>query len=254
LGIKKPFKETKEGNIGYRDAIIWESIKTICQPPKALIEDPQIELLTENTNDFAGSDKALHPDLVAEVKAAGFAENAVVLVPNVNEFFKNKIDPELEDLNQIKEGLIKTGKFNRFDVYEEMSRVLDKDYITKVINDLDFDSGRKCYLPRYMDDPTINFVNDPAIDDISVRRLSDHMALVEIQARVTVEMDFFVYKPDYYINEDGRRFTIIDEDWNEYYMFCEGTVDVCICLSFRTTEKLGKILSIDVQVTEVEVK
>lgn len=253
LNIKKPFKETKEGNIGYRDAIIWESIKTICQPPKALIEDPQIEFLTENTRDFAGPDNALHPDLVAEVKADGFAENAVALIPNVNEFFKNRIDPELEELEQIKEELIKTGKFNRFDVNEETSRVLDKDYITEIINDSDFDSGQRYYLPGYMEDPTINYINDPAIEDITVRRLSDHTALIEVQARVTVEMDFFVYKPDYYIYEDERRFSINDENWNEYYMWCEGTVDVCTYLSFRTTSKLGKILSVDVQVTEVEV-
>ena len=253
LNVTKPFKETKEGNIGYRDAIIWESIKSICQPPRTLTEDPQIELLTENTRDFAGPDNALHTDLVAEVKAAGFAENVVALIPNVNEFFKNRIDPELEELEQIKEDLIKTGKFNRFDVNEETSSVLDKDYITEIINDSDFDSGQRYYLPGYMEDPTINYINDPVIEDITVRRLSDHTALVEVQARATVEMDFFVYKPDYYIYEDERRFSIMDEDWNEYYMWCEGSVDVCTYLSFRTTAKLGKILSVEVQVTEVEV-
>ena len=253
LNVKKPFKETKEGNIGYRDAIIWESIKTICKPPKELIEDHQIEFLTENTRDFAGPDSALHPELVAEVKEAGFAENVVALIPNVNEFFKNRIDPELEELEQIKEELIKTGKFSRFDVNEETSRVLDKDYITEIISDSDFDSGQRYYLPGYMEDPTINYINDPAIEDITVRRLSDHTALIEVQARVTVEMDFFVYKPDYYIYEDERRFSINDENWNEYYMWCEGTVDVCTYLSFRTTSKLGKILSVEVQVTEVEV-
>ena len=253
LNVKKPFKETKDGNVGYRDAIIWESIKTICHPPNALIEEPQIEFLTENTKDFAGPDNALHPDLVEEVKLAGFAENAVALIPNVNEFFKNRIDPELEELDHIKEELFENGRFNRFDVNEETSRVLNKEYISEVINDSDFDSGQRYYLPKYMEDPTINNINDPIIVDITVRRLSNNTALVEVQANVTVEIDFFVYKPDFYIYEDERKISIRDEDWNEYYMWCEGTVDVCTYLSFQTTAKLGKILSVDVQVTGVKV-
>lgn len=253
LYAKKPFKETKEGNIGYRDALIWESIKTVCQPPHALVEDPQIEFLTENTKDFAGPDNALHSDCVAELKAAGFAENVVALIPNVNEFFKNRIDPELEELERIKQELVKTGKFNRFDVFEETSMVLDKDYISKVVNDSDVNSGQRNYLPGYMDDPTINYINDPVIEDISVRRLSDQTVLIEVHSRVTVEIDFFVYKPDYIIFEGERTFSIVDEDWNEYYMWCEGTVDVCTYSSFRTTPKLGKILSSEVQVTDVKV-
>lgn len=251
LNVKKPYREYKNEIIGNRDSLIWESVKSICKPPVSLTEDPQIEFLTENTKDFAGADKKLHPDLVLELKTAGFAENCVILLPNVKEFFKNIIDPELKELEQIKEALINSGKFNRFDITEELSRVLDQDYISEVINDSDFESGEHYYLPRYIEDPTVNFVNEPIVESVSVRQLSDQTVLVEIMAKVSADMDYFVYKPDYYIYEDELDVSIIDDNWNDYYMLCEGSAVVYANLSFHTTAKLRKILSVDVQVSEV---
>ena len=252
LNVKKPFKEVKDGNIGYRDALIWESIKSICQQPQALIEDPQIEFLTENTKDFADSDNGLHPDLVKELKDAGLAENCVVLIPDVKEFFEKRIDTELEELDEIKEKLQKEGKFNRFNLQEEAERVLVQDYIKEVIDDTDFDSGQRNYLPEYVEDPTVNDVEIPKIEEVSVRRLTDQTVLVEATATSAVALDFFVYKSDYYLFDEDSMPFIIESDWNDHYMWCSGTAYVHTSLSFRTSPKLGKVLSVDVQVTGVE--
>ena len=252
LNVKKPFKEVKDGNIGYRDALIWESIKSICQQPQALIEDPQIEFLTENTKDFADSYKGLHPDLVKELKDAGLAENCVVLIPDVKEFFEKRIDTELEELDEIKEKLQKEGKFNRFNLQEEAERVLVQDYIKEVIDDTDFDSGQRNYLPEYVEDPTVNDVEIPKIEEVSVRRLTDQTVLVEATATSAVALDFFVYKSDYYLFDEDSMPFIIESDWNDHYMWCSGTAYVHTRLSFRTSPKLGKVLSVDVQVTGVE--
>ena len=252
LKVKKPFKEVKDGNIGYRDALIWESIKSICQQPQALIEDPQIEFLTENTRDFADSDKTLHPDLVKELKNAGLAENCVVLIPDVKVFFEKRIDTELEELDEIKEKLLKEGKYNRFNLQEEAERVLNKDYIEDVIDDSDFDSGQRCYLPGFVEDPTVNDVYIPKIEEVAVRRLTDQTVLIEVIATVAVELDFFVYKSDYYLFDEDKMPYIIESEWNDHYMWCSGTACVHTNLSFRTSPKLGKVLSVDVQVTEVE--
>lgn len=253
LNVKKPYREYKDEIIGYRDSLIWESVKSVCKLPQALIEDTQIEFLTENTRDFAGTDKKLHSDLVLELSNAGFAENCVTLVPNVEEFFKNRIDPELEELEQIKDSILKSGKFNRFNASEELSKALNQDYINVVINESDFDSGERCYLPRYIEDPTINFVNEPVLNDVSVRQLSDQTVLVEIMAKVSIDMDYFIYKPDYCICDDEQNTFIIDDDWNDYYMLCEGSAIIYATVSFHTTAKLGKILSVDVLVNEVDI-
>ena len=252
LKVKKPFKEVKDGNIGYRDALIWESIKSICQQPQALIEDSQIEFLTENTRDFADSDKTLHSDLVKELKYAGLAENCVVLIPDVNEFFEKRIDTELEELDEIKVKLLKEGKYNRFNLQEEAERVLSQDYIKDAINDSDFDSGQRYYLPEYVEDPTVNDVDTPTIEEVAVRRLTDQTVLIEVMATVTVELDFFVYKPNYYLFDEDKMPYIIESEWNDHYMWCSGTANVHTSLSFRTSPKLRKVLSADVQVTGCE--
>lgn len=253
LKAKKPFREISGGTIGICDSIIWETLKSVCTPPQDLIEDPQIEFLSANTKDFAGTDGSLHPDLVLELTSAGLAENCVALVSDIDDFFKNTIDPELEELKQIQNALLKHGKYNRFIISEELSKALNQDYINRVINESDFESGDHYYLPRYMEDPTINYVNEPTVEEVSVRQLSDQTVLVEIKAKVTADMDYFVYKPDYYIYEDERDVSIVDDNWNDYYMLCEGSALVYTDVSFRTTAKLGKTLSVDVQVKEVDV-
>lgn len=252
LKAKKPFKEVKDGSIGYRDALIWESIKSICHQPQALMEEPQIVFLTENTRDFADSDKSLHPDLVKELKKAGLAENSVALIPDVKNFFEKRIDTELEELDEIKEKLLKEGKYNRFNIQEEAERLLTQDYITDVIDDTDFDSGQRNYLPEYVEDPTVSNVNVPAIEDVVVRRLSDQTVLIEARAIVPVDLEFFVYKPDYYLFDEDSRPDIIESDWNDHYMWCSGTAEVSVNLSFRTSPKLGKVLTESVQVVDVE--
>lgn len=251
LNTKKPFKALKEGNIGYRDALIWETIKSECSIPTALIEDPQIEFLSENTKDFAGADNALHPDLVQELKNAGLAENCVMLISDVKTFFETTIDTELELLEQIKGALVKIGKFNRFELNEEVERVLDEEYVTEILEETDYDSGVHYHLPGYMEDPTISSVNTPTIDDVTVRRLTDQTVLIEVKVTVNVELNFFVFKADYFLIDEDNAPYILDDDWNDHYMWCEGSVDVPFQLAFRTTPKLGKILSVDVQAEEV---
>ena len=251
LYVKKPFKEKEDGNIGYRDALIWESIKSVCQPPRALIEGPQVEFLTENTRDFAGSDNTLHTDLVEELKKASLADNCVVLIPDVKSFFETTINGELELLDQIKEALLKSGKFNRFDIQDEVSRVLNEGYVTELLDESDYGNGDRYHLPRYMEDPSYSNVNSPTIDDVTVRRLSDQNVLIEVAATVNVDLNFFVFKADYFLIDEDKMPYILDEDWNDHYMWCEGSVDVLFRLAFRTTPKLGKILSVDVQVEEV---
>lgn len=251
LNVKKPFREIEGGSIGYRDALIWESIKSVCQLPKALIEDPQVEFLTENTKDFAGADNTLHPDLVEELKKASLAENCVVLVSDVKSFFETKINGELELLDHIKEALVKFGKFNRFDIHDEVSRVLNEDYVFEVLDESDYDSGERYHLPGYMEDPSYNNANSPSIDEVMVRRLADQTVLIEVAATVNVELSFFVYKADYYMIDEDKMPYIIDEDWNDHYMWCESSVAIPFWLAFNTTPKLGRILSVDVQVADV---
>ena len=166
-------------------------------------------------------------------------------------FFTENVASENEP-DIMSEDFLKEGKYNRFNIQEEAERLLTQDYITDVIDDTDFDSGQRNYLPEYVEDPTVSNVNVPAIEDVVVRRLSDQTVLIEARAIVPVDLEFFVYKPDYYLFDEDSRPDIIESDWNDHYMWCSGTAEVSVNLSFRTSPKLGKVLTESVQVVDVE--
>lgn len=250
---KKPFKEIKDHGVGYRDAIIWETVKSFCAPQEELIDErSQIEFLTENTADFADSEGNLHPALVEELKAKGCLGNCVKLISNVQVFFESLIDKELENLESIKETLLEKGKFNRFNLEQELSSVLTKDFLEKEIFDSDFDSGELLYLPRYYEDPSIFLIDDPIPRDVSVRRLEDESVLIEVNASIDMTLDFFVLHSDYFSYlEDDKKVAVIDWNWNEHYLLAERSVTVLTSLSFKTTPTLGKTLSTECRIASI---
>lgn len=250
---KKPFKEVKEHGVGYRDALIWETIKVLCVPQEELIDErAQIEFLTENTADFADSDGNLHPSLVEELKVKGCLGNCVQLISNVQEFFETQIDKELENLENIKNALLDKGKFNRFNLEQELESLLNKDFLEKEILDSDFDSGELRHLPGYYEEPSIILIDNPIPQEISVRRLEDESVLIEVNASISLTLDFFVFVPDYYnYLENDKRVDVIDWNWNEHYLLAERTVTVLTSLSFKTTPSLGRALSSECQIVAI---
>lgn len=250
---KKPFKEVKEHGVGYRDALIWETIKVLCVPQEELIDErAQIEFLTENTADFADSDGNLHPSLVEELNAKGCMGDCVLLISNVQEFFETQIDKELENLENIKNALLDKGKFNRFNLEQELGSLLNKDFLEKEILDSDFDSGELRYLPGYFEEPSIILIDNPIPQEISVRRLEDGSVLIEVNVSISLTLDFFVFVPDYYnYLESDKRVDVIDWNWNEHYILAERTVTVLTSLSFKTTPSLGKALSSECQIVAI---
>ena len=251
---KKPFKEVKEHGVGYRDALIWETVKSLCAPQEELIDErSQIEFLTENTDDFADSDGNLHPSLVEELIAKGCLGNCVLLISNVQEFFETQIDKELENLENIKNALLDKGKFNRFNLEQELGSLLNKDFLEKEIFDSDFDSGELLYFPGYYEDPSIILIDNPIPQEISVRRLEDESVLIEVQASISLTLDFFIFVPDYYnYLENDKKLDVIDWNWNEHYLLAERTVTVLTSLSFKTTPSLGKTISSERRIVAVK--
>lgn len=251
---KKPFKEVKDYGVGYRDALIWETVKSLCVPQEELIDErSQIEFLTENTADFADSDGNLHPILVEELNAKGCLGNCVQLISNVQAFFETRIDKELENLDNIKNALLEKGKFNRFSLEQELDSLLNKDFLEKEVFDSDFDSGEPLYLPSYYEDPSIFLIDNPVPQEISVRRLEDESVLIEVEASISLTLDFFVFVPDYYSYlENDKKVDVIDWNWNEHYLLAERTVTVLALLSFKTTPSLGKALSSECRIVAVK--
>lgn len=253
LLVKKPFKEGNAGNVGYRDALIWESIKSVCVFPKALKEDPQVEFLTENTRDFSDGSSTLHPDLIEDLRGNGLLENCVSLIPDVKEFFEKRVDVELNEIENIKAALLGAGKFNRFNLKEEIAALFADEMFEELLMERDYDTGQFAHLSSVMEDPSIDHIEDAKIVDVSVKRLNDQSVLVESRALVGVWLTFFIFRSDFLALDEERRPMIIDEGWNEHYLMAQGRIQIDASPSFRMTGKLGKILSSVVRVNSVSV-
>ena len=250
---KKPFKEVKEHSVGLRDALIWETIKSLCVVDEKLIDTrPQVEFLTENTLDFAEANGSLHSDLVKELEVQGLSGDCVSLISNTQEFFKTKIDAELEELDSIKNALLTKGRFNRFELEKALSDVLSSDYLDREVLDSDFDSGDPRFLPHIYEDPSISGIGTPITQKLSVRKLDNDDVLIEVEAVLDLTIDFFVYTSDYfnYLVDDKAIF-VIDWNWNEHYLLAQRIISVIASLSFRMTPSLGKVLSSECSIDEV---
>lgn len=250
---KKPFKEIKEHGVGYRDALIWETVISLCAPREGRQDErPQVEFLTENTVDFAGADGRLHQDLVDELIDKGLLGNSVQLIPNAKEFFETRIDSELLELDNIKKALLTKGRFNRFDLEQELLVALNDSYLERELFDSDFDSGDPRFIPGYFEEPSISGMDTPIAKGISVRKLVDESVLIEIEASLDVTIDFFVYTPDYYnYLEDDKSVFVIDWNWNEHYILAQRDITVIVTLSFKMTPAVGKILSSECVIDDV---
>jgi len=250
LNHRKPFRNDSKG---YRDALIWESVKEHLIPSKKLFDECQVLFLSENTKDFGDSGK-LHSDLIEELEALGFTSEVVELVSNVDSFFKEKIDQEFEDLKVIQERLQKDYKYNRINVKEEIEKVLYDEY---VVNE-DFNNGYYpdgddvSLFPQEFENPDIKDISVKEISVSSVRKLTDQTILVQCDVTSTASGDAYMYKADYYLFDEDNLPTIVDNDWNKHYMLVLVSVNIKTEVTLHVSPRFSKINSVEVRTLEVE--
>lgn len=87
FGPHRPFRE---GDRGYRDALIWHSVLHDIASP-----DHQTYFVSDNKKDFGDQEGGLHPDLVADLNDAGLQEH-VTYTHDLQTFVDNVVKPALE--------------------------------------------------------------------------------------------------------------------------------------------------------------
>jgi hypothetical protein len=205
----KPFKQNGDG---YRDALIWENIKGI------LLEenDSIIYFISQNISDFFDKDHQLHPDLIDELKNIKIDINRVKPYIALHLFYIEVIAKELESLTQIKDQL-SSDKWEllRYDtIAKEIDRILVGKNIEYSLPDND------------NSDATITWLNEIKIENINqVRKLNDDEIYINLSVAVNLYLEYFVYKWDYYANEDPE-YEVMDMDWNEHYILVSISKDI----------------------------
>lgn len=249
LELKKPFASSVKG---YRDALIWETVKNELVPDRNLLFETQVLFLTTNTKDFANKKKELHPDLVEEFASKGYNDGAIELVSDIDKYFAETIDVEFEKLDDIAQTLIESHKYNRINLDEELNTAL---YDSLVVGGLldSTDEENSIGLPLMYENPTVSDVSLEAVESVSVRRMTDETAIIECDVVANAEIEFYVYRADYPLFDEEKMPTILDWEWNDHYYLACDTIQLEATVVLRVSPGFYKMLSRNVRLQDVMV-
>lgn len=241
LHQRKPFRDSKKG---YRDALIWETVKEELIPSKDLLDECQILFLTENTRDFADGN-FLHPDLVQELLNLGFKENVIELRTDCNKFFETEIFPQFQELDNIKQALNTKGSYNRISIKEDFAPLFGPDFVDYIATDVD-DMGLNTRLPLYCETPYVESVYDPVITTESVIRLADGSVLISCNVTIDAEISYYLERSNMVDAFENAKPHIINPEHNDHYMEASNMIELRVKVNFRASRMLSKLISTEV--------
>jgi hypothetical protein len=216
---QKPFSESGKG---YRDALIWENIKSLIRPSKKLIEEPQVILITANHKDFCENGITLHSDLRKEILKLNAPENSVEIISDFETFIKKYCNPKLKILNKLKQEF-QEGKHKKLNVRNKVEHL-----VFSFLEHRQIDSDVLEFRQEF-ENPSVDSIHEDYKFNIDeVRQLSEKEILINGTVEVTCTFDVFIYKSDYYIMEEDETLSIWNYDWNDHYV--AGNIDQKITL------------------------
>lgn len=238
LARKKPFQESGKG---YRDALIWESIKNICEKTVALFDVPQIIFINKNHRDFC-EDSILHPDLKNDLISKGIDENYVRVIEDIDIFVKEYIKPKQKILRDILDELNINKQHNKIDLNIEVEN--------RTIGFLlyrQFDYEESPFKEQF-ENPLVGGIGKVSFKVIDVRQISEAEILIELTIEAECEFDFYIFKADVMCMEKNELPNIWDNDWNKHYMAASDTALVKLKMSLIVDTKFSKITSDDIEI------
>lgn len=244
---RKPFSSSKKG---YRDSLIWETVKEQLIPVKDLWGETQVLFLSDNTQDFADKNKSLHPELVEEFTKDGFTDNTVELICDFDRFFADRINNELEELNQIALTLLEKRKFNRINLEEELQSLLYDEYVIKetLMKDMEKEHVR---IPSECESPTVQDINFSKVQNVKVHKLTDGSAIIDCKIEAVAEIEFYLFRGDLSLFDEDNMPEIIDWEWNEHYYLAAIKANLTASASLRVSDGFYKVISKEVRTRSI---
>lgn len=236
---KKPFVSSQKG---YRDSLIWETVKEQLMPVKDLLGETQILFLSANTRDFADKKKKLHPELQEEFTTEGYTDNAIELVSDLEKFFSETINTELEEFDNIAKTLLDKRKFNRLNLDEELSTLIYEEYVINEVLTVDKEAELPI-IPREFENPEVQDVSLGDVTNVEVHKLSDGTAIVDCEISALVNLEGYIYRGDMALFDEENMPEIIDWEWNEHYYLAATQAKVKATASFRVSDGFYRVIS-----------
>lgn len=245
LSKRKPFKDSSKG---YRDSLIWESIKEHCQRTKTV----DIVFLTENTDDFAAKDKnSLHPDLVADCDAIGYDVNKITLISGVHKYIEQEIVSKSKELAELLDELRASDYLGDIDLIKCVKDFITHENMDSYING-DYYGESVVYIPGYYENPVIAGMDTKSISFDSIHQISKTELLVKCSLEIEIDMDVFIYHGDVpLISEDMLPF-IFDYEWNDHYAAASDSAVFKLQLNIICDNEMKNVISMNDEVIEVD--
>lgn len=193
LKRRKPFDG--EGKVGFRDAILWETV--LCEIVVKSC-DTQVALITKNSKDF-GADGQLAQDLREDCKSIGGSHDRVILFSGLQEFIDKEVKPHLDKLEDIHRQ-IEEGGYQNFDPADFLATFEDiivqkiRDYVRR------YDLSRLTRSDFYHSPDLESLTEGPGISVDEVWNLDDEQMAVgitfTIKGRIACMQEQDVYYPE----------------------------------------------------------
>ena len=238
LARKKPFQETGKG---YRDALIWESVKSICEKSLSLFENPKIIFVNKIHKDFC-EEGLLHPDLKEDLVNNGINEDYVRVIEDIDIFIKEYIKPKQKILKNIQEELNANKQYNGIYLNTEINN-----RITEFLLHREFDYEESPFRQEF-ENPSVVGINEPSFTVMEVRQISEEEFFVEVKIDVDCEFNFFIFKNDAMCMDEDELPYIWDSDWNKHYMAASKTIPIKLKVTLIVNSSFEAILSDDIEI------
>jgi predicted nucleic acid-binding protein len=220
---KKPFR--KKGD-GYKDFLVWETIKETLLQRK---NENDNYFLTNNTSDFCQKIEekySLHTDLSDRLPKS---QNELKVYLNIKGFFSDQLRPRLKNIN--------SSDIPDLDLEEITQNIMEENlYMYSAYNFEGLD---------FADEVTVDMVHEVNIEDIQLIDVDNNEILITITGSVLLEIDGFIEKHEYHgqRGQDRKKIYVSDYDWNERMMAVSSTINTPFELSLsylRDSNEIGK--------------
>lgn len=189
---------------GFRDAVIWESVKEIYRTHKG----SSVIFYTTNATDFADAkSKNIHPQFWSEI---------LEIRKNGKGFHFVQEESGLDSF--LKEAEVVAG-------VEDKIRNFIEDHRDEVANALS--SPEDEFYSEYENELTVQSFELRSLKIENFYEESDTSTLVEATGEFEVEAEFFMSKSDYNALAEGEedKLSVLDTDWNDHVMLV-GKIDI----------------------------
>lgn len=242
LAIKKPF--SRKGT-GYRDALIWENVKSVCQSSEGLFDKPRAVFVNKNTKDFCAEGYELHDDLKENLIESGADSDSVKIVGDIDNFIDEYIKPKQKILQKIIDKLNKVGAFKEIDLFAALDDVMADKLMLR-----EFDDDESPFGGSY-ENPIVTSYDPPKYTVNDVREISDDEVVIEMNVEVECEFTFYMLKSEACLRDDDD-LHITHHDWNRHYVEATQSATVNLNVTLLVDKAFQKVSSSDIGIVEPE--